>query len=296
MISVVICTRNRALKLEDCLRQMTKISTNPDCLWQLVVVDNGSEDHTRAVVEQFLQSLPLKYVYEARRGLSHARNRGIVESRYPIIAFTDDDCLVAREWVRAIVNEFARHPEVSILGGRVEAADPSGCPVAIRMHYLTEQISTIAQIATVMSGCNMAMRRAVFDTVGVFDPALGKGARTGSAEDVDFLYRALKAGVKIAYSPDVVVRHAHGRNTAASLEALAHDYVKGRGAFYCKFAGDRQIAKMAYWEVQRLLRDCVRLRAASESAKTLLSLAAGAVYLLLGRVANGAARAVSRFH
>jgi glycosyltransferase involved in cell wall biosynthesis len=294
MISVVICTRNRALKLERCLRHMSELNHDSDLAWQLVIVDNGSEDGTRAVIENFTRTLPIKYALEARRGLSYARNRGILEARYPIIAFTDDDCLVSRGWADAIVTEFAQHPGLSILGGRVELADAGDYPVAIRIHDQAAQIGSIEQILTMMSGCNMAFRSSVLDAVGLFDPAFGKGTRIGSAEDLDFLYRALKRGSRIAYSPDVVVRHAHGRNTPASLESVTHDYIKGRGAFYCKFIGDRQIAKMAYWEVRNLLMERLRLPAGSRSPKLLRSLAAGAVYKCLDGMASGAARAVNR--
>jgi glycosyltransferase involved in cell wall biosynthesis len=295
MISVVVCTRNRALKLQLCLRHMSEIDLDLDLAWQLVIVDNDSEDGTRAVITQFSRSLPLQYAFEAKRGLSHARNRGIVEAQYPIIAFTDDDCLVSRDWAGGIVTEFAKNPGLSILGGRVELADAGDYPVARRIHDEAEQITTIEQIMTIMIGCNMAFRRSVFDAIGLFDPAFGKGTRIGSAEDIDFLYRALKGGSRIAYSPDVVVRHAHGRGTPASLESLTHDYVKGRGAFYCKFIGDRQIARMAYWEVRSLLRERLRLPAGSRSPKLLRSLAAGALYKLLDGMANGAAGAANRF-
>jgi GT2 family glycosyltransferase len=294
LISVVICTRNRSLKLERCLRHLGEIQADSDLVLQLIVVDNDSQDDTKAVVDKLAGSLPLKYVFESGRGLSHARNRGIADAQYPIIAFTDDDCLVGSDWARTIVTEFEKDPELAILGGRVELADSGDYPVAIRIHDKPAEIATIGQIMRMMSGCNMAVRRRVFDEIGLFDPAFGKGTRIGSAEDTDFLYRALKHGSRIAYLPDVVVRHAHGRNTAAALESLTNDYVKGRGAFYCKFIGDRQIAKMAYWEVRKLLADRSRPRAGSRPQRLLRSLTVGALYKLADGVVNGAARAVNR--
>lgn len=294
MISVVVCTRNRALSLERFLRHMSVIKQDPNLVWQLVVVDNGSDDATRAVIAAFTRSLPLQYEFEPRPGLSRARNRGIVAARCPIVAFTDDDCLVRHDWTSAIVGAFAKRPELSILGGKVERVDPGDYPVGTRMHDQAEEITTVGQILTLMIGCNMAFRRGVFDAVGLFDPAFGKGTRIGSAEDIDLLYRALKLGSRIAYAPEVVVRHAHGRNTPASLESVTRDYVKGRGAFYCKFIGDRQILKMAYWEVRSLLGERLALRRASRSSASLPSLAQGALYKALDGMSNGAARAMQR--
>jgi len=297
MISVVVCTRDRARMLERCLRHMADTCRGADLAWQLVIVDNASVDDTRAVAKQFATVLPLCYVQESRRGLSHARNRGVSVAKHSIIAFTDDDCLVAPDWLRSIVDEFARHPEASILGGRVELADPGDHPVSIRRHAREEAITTIDQIMALLAGCNMAFRRGVFDDVGRFDTAFGKGKHIGAGEDLDFLYRALKHGHSIRYSPEVLVRHAHGRHTADALQTLAHDYLKGRGAFYCKFITDRQIAQRAYWEFCGLARQWVRDPLRSGSPRALGSLATGAFYQCVAGTpgtAQGTSHAVPR--
>lgn len=294
MISVIVCTRDRARKLERCLRHMGESFRGIDLSWQVVVVDNASTDDTKAVAAEFADVLPLFYVHEAKRGLSHARNRGVSVAEHSIIAFTDDDCLVAPGWLQSILGEFSRHPGLSILGGRVELADPGDYPVAIRDHDHAQAITTADQILTIMSGCNLSFRRDVFAEVGRFDTAFGKGKHIGAAEDLDFLYRALRQGHAIRYSPAVLVRHAHGRHTPAALQGLAHDYIKGRGAFYCKFIGDRQIAKMAYWEVCGLAKEWVRHPLGSGSPRALRSLAAGAFYQCVNGTRDGAAQAAHR--
>jgi glycosyltransferase involved in cell wall biosynthesis len=271
MISVVVPTRNRALQLERCLLSMQDLDHNPQFAWELIVVDNASQDGTKAVLKKFTPCLPLRYVFEPSQGVSRARNRGIGEARYPILAFTDDDCLVSPNWLAAIAAEFEKQPDVSVLSGKVELKDPGDYPVAIRMHDRAAKVTTLDQILTMTIGCNMAFRRAVFDHIGLFDPVFGKGTRIGSAEDLDLCYRALKAGSRIMYSPDMVVRHAHGRNTPESLASVTGDYVRGRGAFYLKFIRDREVLKMAYWEVRR-----------SQSLNFLRALGMGAVYRLLG--------------
>jgi glycosyltransferase involved in cell wall biosynthesis len=293
MISIVICTRDRAARLERCLHHLSDACRCPDLAWQLVVVDNASIDSTKQVVEGFRTRLPLKYAFEARHGLSHARNRGIAEAEHSIIAFTDDDCLVSQDWARAIVTEFAERPGLSVLGGSVELADSNDYPVSIRTHRRTEHVTTAQQIMSMMSGCNMAFRRDVFEHVGLFDPAFGKGQRIGAAEDTDFLYRALRVGSRIVYAPHVVVRHAHGRDTPEAVASVTRDYVRGRGAFYCKFIADRQIARMAYWEVSGLLRQSLRVSGGSGSARLLRGLATGALYKSLHGLRSGAARAAA---
>jgi len=290
VISVVICTRDRASRLERCLEHLCAACEVPDAAWQLVVVDNASTDGTRAVVERYAARLPITYAFEPRPGLAHARNRGVAAAEHGLIAFTDDDCLVSPRWLRAIMQEFARHPTLSVLGGKVMLADTNDYPVSIRVHGRPERITTARQIMSIMSGSNMAFRREVFAEVGLFDPAFGKGRHTGSAEDIDMLYRVLKHACSIRYSPRPVVMHAHGRRTTEALLTLRRDYVRGRGAFYCKFLRDRQIARMAYWEVRRLVADLFRVPRDRDAPRVLAHLAAGAFY----RFVYGTAHSVQR--
>ena len=294
MISVVVCTRNRASNLERCLHHLRAMTHDPNLVWQLIVVDNGSEDGTRVVVEQYAKSLPITYVYEGKRGLSHARNRGIATSRNPIIAFTDDDCLVRKDWLTSIYKAFALDARLSVLGGKVERAHAADHPLATRLHDQTQEIRTLQQIMALMIGCNMSFRRDVLEAVGLFDATLGKGTPIGSAEDIDLLYRALLYGSRITYSRDVVVYHDHGRSTPSSIEEVTRDYVRCRGAFYWKFMSHREVLRLAYWEVRRLLKHCVR--PSDDSRTALRMLAAGALYKCFGaRLATGAARVTNRF-
>ena len=289
MISIVICTRNRAKKLEQCIHHFGEVGIDRGLKWELIVVDNNSEDDTAKVVDRVKQrsDLPIQYVFEGRQGLSNARNRGVSEAQQQLIAFVDDDCLVDRGWFASILTEFVRDPSLSILGGRVDLANPNDWPISIRPFSDKIEISSIEQLLALMIGCNMVFTRQVFDRIGLFDPSLGKGTRAGSAEDMDFLYRALKSGLKIVFSPNVLVFHAHGRNLPAVVERVKAEYVRGRGAFYCKhiLRGDKQILKLAYWEIIQLVKEQRRGLQADGSrilaGKRLRELATGALFQLL---------------
>ena len=259
MISVIICTHNRARKLEQCLRRFGQVRIDRGLTWEMIVVDNHSKDDTRKVVDRVKKSsaLPIQYVFEGRKGLSNARNRGISQAQQQLIAFIDDDCLVDQDWIASILTEFVQDPSLSILGGRVDLANPNDWPVSIRRFSDKVEVSSIEQLFTLMIGCNMAFTRRVFDRIGLFDPSLGKGTRVGSAEDIDLLYLALKSRLKIAFSPNVLVYHAHDRSSPAVIQSVEAEYVRGRGAFYCKhiLRGDKQILKLAYWEVRRFVKE-----------------------------------------
>lgn len=115
-ISVVIITLNRAKWLKDALTSLTRQSRQPD---EVVVVDNGSKDHTREVVSGFSDRLNVKYVYETVRGIPHARNAGIRNATGDVIASIDDDCVADDDWLKKIEIPFIKDPHIGVVGGEV---------------------------------------------------------------------------------------------------------------------------------------------------------------------------------
>src|SRR5690348_14604262 len=105
-ISLIICAYNRAQNvaaLLDCL-----LLQETDCPFEALVVDNNSNDDTKAVVESYLEKFQgrLRYFFEPRQGKPFALNLGIKESRGEILAFTDDDCLVEKDYIAQINKVF----------------------------------------------------------------------------------------------------------------------------------------------------------------------------------------------
>jgi hypothetical protein len=119
-ISVIICTRNRAEQLRQVLDSAAAMDVPPDLSWELLVIDNGSSDHTPEVIESFAERLPIRRVSEPQAGLSNARNRGVAEARGSYICWTDDDVLIDLHWLSAYAEAFVRHPEVAYFGGPID--------------------------------------------------------------------------------------------------------------------------------------------------------------------------------
>ena len=115
-ISVIIITRNRAESLNETLISLTKQNRQPD---EVIVVDNDSKDNTREVILSFSDRLNIKYVYEAVRGIPHARNAGIENATGDIIASLDDDCVADENWLKYIEIPFIRDPNIGVVGGEV---------------------------------------------------------------------------------------------------------------------------------------------------------------------------------
>jgi glycosyltransferase involved in cell wall biosynthesis len=253
MISVIVCTADRAEQLEACFESFALARAEAPRDWELIVVDNGDSGATRDAVERRASrgDLPLRYVAEPRRGLSRARNTGVASARHPIVAFTDDDCRVAPNWLAEIAAAFS-NSDIGVLGGRVTLYDSADAAVSIRPFTKPATIASLDDILLRLIGCNMAMRASVFGVVGAFDERLGAGTSLRAAEDFDFFYRCLKRGVTVRYSPLLHVQHAHGRRPGPALDELAKGYVEGRGAFYFKHAlrGDPTALKHLYWELR----------------------------------------------
>lgn len=257
-ICVAICTRNRANSLNLTLSSLNALTIPKGWSIEYAFVDNGSTDNTRAVLADFASSAPLhaNIVSELRPGLSAARNAALRATRADFIAFTDDDCLPEPDWLLQICTHFSSSEGTAdLVGGRVELYDSTDLPITINTSTQARVIEQASMNLTSIMGCNFAFHRKVFEDIGMFDEQLGAGARFVSAEDTDFLYRALRAGFRIAYEPKIVVRHNHGRRTETEREKLMRGYAIGRGALYCKHwrAGDPLALRSMVWDVRESL-------------------------------------------
>lgn len=218
MITAVICTYNRCNSLRETLKSLQGMPVPPAKGWELIVVDNNSTDATRAVVEEFesKRELPLRYVFEARQGLSSARNTGIHEARGDVIVFTDDDVIVDPHWLAHIESAFEQL-DCAAVGGRIVPVWPGAKPAWFQEEgqFATPKAivsfnlgNEVCEPKTSPYGANMAFRRRVFEERGLFRTDLGrtKDVLMGG-EDIEFFRRLKKAGDKVLYIPDALVYH-----------------------------------------------------------------------------------------
>ncbi len=187
--------------------------------WECIVVDNNSKDDTRERVEKFGAEHPelnLRYIFEPKQGLSHARNAGIMASKGDIVAFVDDDERIVEQFVESYITLFDSHPDAMSAGGKIIAEYPSGRPRWMS-HYAELPIAnpmdfgqrvTLFPKGRIPGGGNMAMRRRVFDVVGTFDTSLGRtGKRLIGGEESDLFERMAKQAMRCYYVPEAVMYH-----------------------------------------------------------------------------------------
>lgn len=212
-LSIILPTYNRAASLKRALAALLRQTSDPST-YEIVVVDNNSNDGTAAVITA-CEDPRVRSVFEGRQGLSYARNTGLDAARAPIVAFTDDDVEVAPDWVETIISLLARHPDADGVGGRVlpawEGARPRWltrehwAPLALQDHGDTRRIFDLAHPIGLI-GANVAFRRSVFDRIGRFSAAVQRvGDGIGSTEDHELLTRLYAAGGKMLYHPRMLV-------------------------------------------------------------------------------------------
>jgi glycosyltransferase involved in cell wall biosynthesis len=243
-LSVVVCTYNRAASLRRTLDALDAQVTPPPLAWEVVIVDNNSTDATRAEVERFAgrARMPVRSVFVARQGLSHARNAGLAEVRGAIVAFTDDDVDPLRDWV-AHVAGVMDEARADVLGGRIVPAWIESPPrwladrpnllaeLAILDHPTPTTVEAVGATPNVW-GANMAFRRGVFEGLGGFDTRRGiVGHKLYRGEESELVGRALAAGFRVVYDPRPVVRHRIGRDRTrlAYLSRLYLERAEGDG-------------------------------------------------------------------
>jgi len=119
MITIAICTFNRAESLRRTLDSLAAMQVPDDLLWEVVVVNNNCTDHTDAVISDFAQRLPIRREYEKQPGQSNARNRAIDAAKGDYIIWTDDDVVVDRDWLAAYADAFRHRPDAAVFGGPI---------------------------------------------------------------------------------------------------------------------------------------------------------------------------------
>jgi glucosyl-dolichyl phosphate glucuronosyltransferase len=219
-ISVVVCTYNRVSSLRKTLESLGQMLVPPDLTWELIVVDNNSTDDTRVVVGDFTRTsgLNVRYVFEPKQGLSHARNAGVANSTGEIVAFIDDDVLILQQWLRELARTFVQFDCIGVAGRIIPVWDGVTKPdwlATAGPYFLHGPIPDFdcgdeaKEIRSLPVGANMAFRKSAFAKYGFFRPDFGAGASSGTqlGEDFEFCQRLIRAGERLVYSPQAVVFH-----------------------------------------------------------------------------------------
>jgi glycosyltransferase involved in cell wall biosynthesis len=256
-VSIIICTRNRAISLATTLDSLElAIRAAPKMEVEVILVDNSSSDGTQDVIKRWAKSVPFVVLtlFEARPGLSTARNAGIRSASGAVLIFTDDDCALNSDYLITLERYYKNDVVPVVRGGRVELGSHEDLPFTIKLDDHAHQMAEIDHPSGFLIGANLTMHRTVIHQVGLFDERFGAGAPFIAAEDTDYIYRCYLHGILIEYVPDLTVKHFHGRKDRSSIARLYAGYHVGEGALYAKYFCKWHLLRHFYWD----LRNCVK--------------------------------------
>ncbi len=221
LVSVVVCTHQRARHLTRCLGALAAL----DDPVEVIVVDSASQPPVEPMLRQFRSNIErLSYLYEPQPGLSIARNRGLAAAACELVAFVDDDAAPERDWARRLTAGFG-DPDVACVGGSCEPHFEGTRPrwMSDRLLALAgvssfgDEARLVTRSAEFPFGANIAFRRNELVALGGFDPTLGRiGGSLLSGEESAVVRALLAAGRRVRIEPSAVVRHTV---TSERLEA-----------------------------------------------------------------------------
>jgi glycosyltransferase involved in cell wall biosynthesis len=240
MLSIAICTYNRAELLRgllDCLVEAIPQSTTE---FEVLVINNNSNDSTSNLLSQYIKKLPLTVYSESNQGLAHARNRALKEFSGDAILFFDDDVLVDKLTLEIYVAALSTYSGVGYFGGPIEVDWQGNKP-----HWLSkEKLPLLEGMFGVYDhgeidfefshektnpyGANFMLRRSVVDLLCEFNSDLGvKGEQLGRGEETDYFSRASQMNVTGMYLADARVKHRFQLERISILHLYRYGVAKG---------------------------------------------------------------------
>lgn len=225
-VTVAICTYNGEPRLNDVFERLSSQKVQPSTSWNILVVDNNSQDRTAEVVRQYQLSNNLgekiQYLFEARQGLAFARRCAVRAAQGHLIAFLDDDNLPDPHWVQSVYDFGQQHSDAGAFGSQIVGAYEGNPP---------ENFDRIACFLAVIdrgdkpfrydlldhwlfpAGAGLVVSRQAWLAAVPATPRLsGVAGRklTGKGEDIETLSYLRKAGWQIWHNPGMKIEHVIG--------------------------------------------------------------------------------------
>ena len=223
--SIIVPTFNRPTQLTACLQSLTNLDYARN-RFEVIVVDDGSVMPPKDIVSSFCHQLTITLITQPHRGPAMARNIGAKEAKGEFLAFTDDDCHPAPNWLQSLAARFATRPDHAIGGRTLNALSDNLYSTASQLviNYLYAYYNADPYQARFLASNNLALPADHFHTVGGFNTTFPQAAE----EDREFCNRWLHYGYRLIYAQDVIIYHAHD----LSFRTFWRQHFNyGRGAF-----------------------------------------------------------------
>lgn len=228
LVSVIVPTYDRPLALATCLRALAAQTLAKE-QFEVIVCDDGSAAAVAAQHAELVAGLGgprrVRLVREENAGPAAARNLGAALARGRYLAFTDDDCEPAEDWLASLLARFETNPNALLGGGLRNGLASDVCAAATQaiMDFVYGEQERDSGVR-LFSTSNMSMPAAAFRAIGGFSPAF----RDAAGEDYDLCWRWHESGWQSVYVPEAVIVHGHSLTVR---KYLRQHFSYGRGLF-----------------------------------------------------------------
>ena len=260
-ITVAIPTYGRSASLLRALRSLAEQSF-PLARFEVLVVDDGSMDDTRAVFSSWAKTavgVRARLVSQPNRGLNAARNTALAEAESDVVVMLDDDEEAPEGWLKHMVDALDRNPDAGCVGGPYFRRSPVPSPRTCANCSLddgTVDLGPPERLVSGVPGGNMAIRLWVVDQTGGFDEQF-----SGGGDETEWLMRLTDAGVPIVFAPDAWVWHHRSREQSTLRAIVVKLFRRGRESSFVETAVGRPMsAGRELSRIPRLLAHSIRSR------------------------------------
>lgn len=236
MVSVIICTRNRATHLQQTLQSLADVHLPEEWDVEALIVDNGSSDDTREVVmETPLPKFQKRLITEPREGKSHALNRALEKASGDIFLFADDDVRFPKDWIIEMTKPI-REGGADAVAGAVRIPPYLERPWMEDWHrsYLGSSRRIEEEPVDDFMGANMCVARYVFEEVGTYDTNLGGGA-LGLCDESELARSVINSGFNIHPAFQIEVEHHFDSSLLLRYSFISRSKQLGRSMAYIHF-------------------------------------------------------------
>jgi glycosyltransferase involved in cell wall biosynthesis len=248
-LDVVVCTYNNAASLDVVLGALAAQRVEPGVDWRILVVNNNSTDETEEVVVRHAREMPmpLTMLREPEQGLTPARLRGVTSTSGDWIAFVDDDCVLADDWIQQAADFARAHPDCGGFGGRVVLDWERPPPEFVTRYgwaYAEQDHGREPTRLGALAGAGFVIRRQALEETGWVERqflADRVGEKLISGGDVEMALR-LASRFDLWYAPALRLRHRIPARRA-TLRYLK-DVTYGLGS--SKLLGDTMLWRGSY--------------------------------------------------
>lgn len=234
-LSIAVCTYNRADVLPKCLESLADQSTDSE-LFEVLIIDNNSTDDTKKIAEDFCgKHNNFRYIFEEKQGLSHARNRAIIEAKGKYLAYIDDDAIADKDWGKNILAVIKTDSSMVAFGGPIYPWYKKEKPKWFKDEFATHSYGkqhfqlTEQNCPFGLSGSNMIFKVEILNKYNGFSAEYGmNGDKIAFGEESFLFNKMLKNSENIQYFPNIKISHLVSEKNYSLNDAFKRSIQNGK--------------------------------------------------------------------